>query len=267
MSIVVALLLPLFSLAPLFSSATPAPLSARIPPIVWQVIAITDPAGTTTEITNPDRYTAQFLPDGSLLIQADCNRGRSTYDVVDDTLKVHPGISTLALCSPDSHDQAFVAALHGASGFSFDDDGLLLLDGSTGNLTLQATLEGVVWQWEQFEGGDDSVTVPNDPSRYTITFLPDARLAVQADCNRARGTWSAVSSQLELTVGGMTRAMCPAGSLSNDFVEDLGYVRSHVFRDGKLYLSLMADAGIMRFAATYDVETAGTPAPEATPQG
>jgi hypothetical protein len=29
----------------------------------------------------------------------------------------------------------------------------------------------------------------------------------------------------------------------------------------------MADAGIMTFAATYDANTAATPAPEATPQG
>ncbi len=267
MSLVVTLLLPFLALAPLMTTATPVPATNTIPPIVWQVIAITDPDGATTEITDPARYTAQFLPDGSLLIQADCNRGRSSYELVDGKLVVHPGISTLALCPPESHDQAFTTALNGASSFSFDDDGLLLLTGSGGDLTMQATLEGVIWQWEQFEGGDGSVTAPETPSRYTLSFLPEAKLAVQADCNWARGDWSALESQLELSIGGMTRAMCPAGSLSNDFVEDLGYVRSHVFRDGKLYLSLMADAGIMTFAATYDANTAGTPAPEATPQG
>jgi len=266
MTLVVALLLPLFSLAPLLVSATPAPTPTPIPPIVWQTIAITDPAGATTEIIDPARYTAQFLPDGSLLIRADCNRGRSSYEIAGTKLIVHPGVSTLALCPPDSHDQAFVAALHGADSFAFDDEGLLLLSGSAGDLTMQATLEGVIWQWEQFEGGDGSVTTPDDPSRYTVTFLPDARLAIRADCNRAVGAWSSQESQLELSIGGMTRAMCPPGSLSNDFVEDLGYVRSHVFRDGKLYLSLMADAGIMTFAATYEA-AAGTPVPEATPQG
>lgn len=267
MSLVVALLLPFLALSPLLTTATPAPTASTIPPLVWQAIAITDPAGATTEIADPDRYTAQFLPDGSLLIQADCNRGRATYELVDGKLTVQPGISTLALCPPTSHDLAFMAALNGATGFAFDDDGLLLLTGSEGDLTMQATLEGVVWQWEQFEGGDDSLVTPGTPSRYTLAFLPDAKLAVQADCNRARGTWTALNSQLELRLGGMTRAMCPEDSLSNDFVEDLGYVRSHVFRDGKLYLSLMADAGIMTFAATYDAEMAGTPAPEATPQG
>jgi heat shock protein HslJ len=267
MSLIVALLLPFLSLTPLLNTATPAPAASTIPPILWHVIAITNPTGATTKITEPEHYTAQFLPDGSLLIQAECNRGRSTYELVDGDLVVQPGISTLALCPPDSHDQAFMAALNGANAFAFDDDGLMLLTGNAGDLTLQATLEGVVWQWEQFEGGDGALAIPDAPSRYTVTFLPDAKLAVQADCNRARGTWSALNSQMELAVGGMTRAMCREGSLSNDFVEDLRYVRSHVFRDGKLHLSLLADAGIMTFVATYNAETAGTPVPEATPQG
>lgn len=267
MSLIVALLLPLVLVTSLLTTATPGPTAPTMPPVVWQAIAITDPAGATTEIPDPERYTAQFLPDGSLILQADCNRGRSTYERAGTSLVVHPGVSTLALCPPESHDQAFVAALNGVSMFSFDDDGLLRLAGSAGDLALRASLEGVVWQWEQFAGGDDSLTVPDDPSRYTITFLSSGKLAVQADCNRARGIWSARKSQLELAIGGMTRAMCPPGSLSNDFVEDLGYVRSHVFRDGKLYLSLMADAGIMTFSATYDAGASGTPVPEATPHG
>lgn len=265
MSFVVALLFPFLTLATLLTPATPVPGTNTLPPIVWQLIAITNPANEMIEITDPSRYTAQFLPDGSLLIQADCNRGRSTYDLVDSRLVVHPGVSTLALCPADSRDQEFVTALSGATAFAFDDEGRLLLTGSAGDLTLRATLEGVVWQWEKFEGGDGSLTAPSTPSRYTLSFLPDAKLAIQADCNRARGTWSAQNSQLELSIGGMTRAMCAHDSLSNDFLEDLGYVRSHVFRDGKLYLSLMADAGIMTFSATYDATSTGTPVPEATP--
>lgn len=265
MSFVVALFLPLAALASFLSPATPVPTSNRIPPLIWQATAITDSAGATTEITDPAHYTVQFLPDKSLVFQADCNRGRSSYDMNGDALVVHPGVATLAMCSGDSQDQAFLEALNGATSFAYDEDGLLVLSGGAGDLTMRATLEGVVWQWEKFEGGDGSVVVPDEPSRYTITFLPDAKLAVQADCNRARGTWSVSSSQVELSLGGMTRAMCPEGSLSNDFMQDLGYVRSHVFRDGKLYLSLMADAGIMTFVATYDAESTGTPVPEATP--
>lgn len=266
MSIVVALLLPLLALNHLFAAATPTPAPATLPPIVWQAIGVTDSAGATTEIAEPERYTAQFLPDGSVVIRADCNRARSSYELAGDTLVMHPGITTLALCPPDSHDQVFMAALLGATTFAFDDDGLLVLSGDGGELTMRATLEGVVWQWEQFQGGDDTIVTPENPSRYTLEFLPDAKLAVGADCNRAMGAWSD-DDGLQLTIGGMTRAMCPEGSLSNDFVEDLGHVRSHVFRDGKLHLALWADAGIMTFVATAATEEPATPAPAATPQG
>ena len=267
MSLVLAMLLPFLAVTPLMTAGTPVPGSGTIPPIVWQAIAITDSAGATTEIDAPERYTAQFLPEGVILIQADCNRGRLPYTSADGDWTVGVGMLTMAMCPPDSHDHAFVATLSGATSYAFDADGLLVVTGKNGSITMQATLEGVTWQWEQFQGGDESLKAPSDPSRYTVTFLPDARLAVQADCNRATGTWSTLDSQMELKLGAMTRAMCRPGSLSDDFVKDLGFVRSYVFRDGKLHLSLMADAGIMTFTATYDAETAATPAPQATPQG
>jgi putative lipoprotein len=41
--------------------------------------------------------------------------------------------------------------------------------------------------------------------------------------------------------------MCPPGSLHDQLVKQLPYVRSYVMRDGHLYLSLMADGGIYEF--------------------
>jgi hypothetical protein len=41
-----------------------------------------------------------------------------------------------------------------------------------------------------------------------------------------------------------TRALCPPPSLDSKLLADLGYVRGHLFRDGMLHMSLMADAGI-----------------------
>ena len=42
----------------------------------------------------------------------------------------------------------------------------------------------------------------------------------------------------------LTRAMCPPGSLHDHMVRQWPYVRSYVLKDGRLYLSLMADGGI-----------------------
>jgi len=43
--------------------------------------------------------------------------------------------------------------------------------------------------------------------------------------------------------------MCPPGSLHDRIVRDWSFVRSYVLQGGRLFLSLMADAGIYEFEA------------------
>ena len=119
---------------------------------------------------------------------------------------------------------------------------------------------GVTWEWQEFQGMDDSIVVPDNPEDYTLTFLPDGKTAIQADCNRAMGTYTVDDSTIDLVVGGVTRAMCPPGSLMDQYLRDLDEVSSHVFRDGNLYLALPVDSGIMEFVARYEAP------PEATPE-
>jgi heat shock protein HslJ len=110
-----------------------------------------------------------------------------------------------------------------------------------------AGLAGTSWQLVKFEGGDDTVRRPDDPSKYTIEFGADGRLAARIDCNRGRGTWKSDGSSLELGPLALTRAMCPPGSLHDHIVRQWSHVRSYVIRDGHLFLSLAADGGILEF--------------------
>lgn len=111
-----------------------------------------------------------------------------------------------------------------------------------------ADLAGTSWRLVKFEGGDETLLTPDDPSKYTLTFAPDGRLTARIDCNRGTGTWrSSGPPQLEFGPLALTRAMCPPGSLHDRMVKQLPYVRSYVLRDGHLYLSLMADGGIYEF--------------------
>jgi para-nitrobenzyl esterase len=106
-------------------------------------------------------------------------------------------------------------------------------------------LAGTSWQLVRFQGGDDSIVVPDDKAKYTIAFAADGTLAVRFDCNRGRGTWrSPGGSRLEFGPLALTRAMCPPGSLHDRLVKHWPYIRSYVMRDGRLHLSLMADGGI-----------------------
>ncbi len=109
-------------------------------------------------------------------------------------------------------------------------------------------LTGVTWRLVGFKGGDDRTFAPDDRARYTLRFAPDGKVQARLDCNRGMGTWtSAGPGQLALGPLALTRAMCPPGSLHDRLARDWGYVRSYVLKDGNLYLSLLADAGIYEY--------------------
>ena len=107
------------------------------------------------------------------------------------------------------------------------------------------TLAGTSWQLVRFQGGDGKVLTPDDKSKYTLAFNADGRVAARLDCNRGTGSWkSARPGQLELGPMAMTRAMCAPGSLDHEISKRLFYVRSYVMKDGRLFLSMMADGGV-----------------------
>ena len=111
-----------------------------------------------------------------------------------------------------------------------------------------ATLVGPTWQLVKFQGGDGAVLRPDDKAKYTLAFNADGTHNARIDCNRARGGWkSAGKGQLEFGPMAVTRAQCPPGSLHDQLVKQLPYVRSYLIKDGHLFLSLMADGGIYEF--------------------
>ena len=89
-----------------------------------------------------------------------------------------------------------------------------------------------------------------DPARFTLRFGVDGRAILRLDCNRGSGSYEARAagdgSSGSLTFGAIatTRALCPPPHLDERVARDLGHVRSYLLKDGKLFLSLMADGGI-----------------------
>ena len=108
-------------------------------------------------------------------------------------------------------------------------------------------LAGTSWRLVKFQGGDDKTSTPDDRAKYTIVFGSDGRVSARIDCNRGTGSWKSSGSQLEFGPLALTRAACPPGSLHDRIAKDWQFVRSYVIRNGHLFLSLMADAGIYEF--------------------
>lgn len=120
-----------------------------------------------------------------------------------------------------------------------------------GNMAFSG-LGGTSWRLVEFQSMDDAqgTTKIAEPERYTLTFNRDGSLAARLDCNRGVGAWSnpianATGGTLELGPMAVTKALCPEPSFSTKLEMHLRYVRSFVMRDGRMYMSLMADGGIL----------------------
>jgi para-nitrobenzyl esterase len=117
-----------------------------------------------------------------------------------------------------------------------------------GNAGDTAKLEGTSWRLIQISMSDGVTRPAIDRSRYTIGFGASEVLHVRFDCNRGHGTWkSSGTNNLEFGPLSLTRAMCAPGSLHDQLVRQWPHVRSYLLKDGRLFLSLMADGGTIEF--------------------
>ena len=105
-------------------------------------------------------------------------------------------------------------------------------------------LAGTSWKLVKFQGGDESTSVPDDGSKYTITFGSNGRVTARVDCNRASSTWrSSRPNELQFGSWSRTSVKCPAGSLHDRIVTEGANVRSYSIKNGHLFLSGMAAGG------------------------
>lgn len=116
----------------------------------------------------------------------------------------------------------------------------------------KSPLKGTKWRLVEFQSMSDRIGTirPDDPSVYTMRLNGDGTVVMRLNCNRARGTWSAEpsaddrSGRFAFGPLATTRAICPPPSMDERIAADAEYVRSYLLRGDRLYLSLMADAGI-----------------------
>jgi predicted O-methyltransferase YrrM/heat shock protein HslJ len=114
-------------------------------------------------------------------------------------------------------------------------------------------LAGTTWRFVEFQSMDDATgtTRPSEPSLYTMQLSADGSVAMRLNCNRATGTWKVEPSadpsngRFEFGLLATTRALCPPPSLDEQLAAHAEHVRGYLLKDGRLYLSLMADAGIL----------------------
>ena len=116
-----------------------------------------------------------------------------------------------------------------------------------------SALEGTSWQLVQIVSMDDTTLEPDNRSDYRLAFGADGAANLVADCNRASGSWTSESEgQLEFGLMAATMAMCPPGSLHDQYLAQFPFVRSYVLKEGHLFLATMADGAIIEFEPADD---------------
>jgi heat shock protein HslJ len=101
--------------------------------------------------------------------------------------------------------------------------------------------------WIEFLENNDTTTAPDMPGNYTLEFLPDGGLNVQADCNSANGTYTVNGNQLDMEILTTTLAACPPESLSDEFLQLLNDAVAYIRQADFLYIDIMFDTGTMKF--------------------
>jgi heat shock protein HslJ len=90
---------------------TPYALPDEVLDVTWQWIGFGS-GKEQFDVEEPERYTIEFLADGTAAIQADCNRGRANYTLGPDRqISLSPIGVTMMLCPDGSLEGKFLDTL------------------------------------------------------------------------------------------------------------------------------------------------------------
>jgi heat shock protein HslJ len=110
-----------------------------------------------------------------------------------------------------------------------------------------SSLVGTKWRWARTLFLDGNERRPVNAAAYGLDFQRDGSLAVQADCNTGKGSYTGDGATVTLGTLTSTQALCPGTSLSDVFLQQLQTSRTGLLKDDKLLISLKADMRTMEF--------------------
>ena len=92
----------------------------------WQLVSLTETGHASSNVGEPERFTAEFGADGRVSLRADCNRCSGGYTATGDALTVGPMACTRAYCSSAPLDTTFTMLVSGATAWTAANDSLEL---------------------------------------------------------------------------------------------------------------------------------------------
>jgi heat shock protein HslJ len=168
-------------------------------------------------------------------------------------IEIELGPLTMMFCEqPEGvmdQEAVYLAALDSVTSFRILGD-VLLMEDEGGQVVLEfkaSDFVGYLWMWIEFLENNDTITRPDIPGNYTLEFLPDGAVNLQADCNNASGSYTVKGSQLDIEILTTTLAVCPPESLSEEYIRLLNDAVAYIRQGELLFIDIMMDTGTMKF--------------------
>ena len=238
-------------------AASPSPEVDDAPALAytaWRLASLQTAGNPLAEPEAGETFSLAFGEGTRVTVTTDCAVANGTLAIEADGTVV-PGVSVSGenTCKRQSLPERFVNLLNLAIAWDFDADGVLeltLMDG--GSIRLAQEIVGTTWRWTGFQGGDDATVEPEAAeAAVTLTFRADGTVHVAAGCATADLPYTLEgSSGLAIDAEGLDVSGCAEGTAPARLMRDLAFMRSYVFRDGRLFVSLLADGGIHAFVAS-----------------
>jgi heat shock protein HslJ len=165
----------------------------------------------------------EFLADGQVAVQADCNRVAGTYTVNGNLLVITLGPSTLAACPPGSLGDVFVQQLGNIRSYFFKGENLILeIKFDSGSMifapSAPAGLPGTSWKVTMYNNGNQAVVSLLTGTDITLNFGTDGQASGNAGCNNYTGGYQAGGKALKVGPLVSTQKACdtPAGVMEQE---------------------------------------------------
>lgn len=207
----------------------PAALTAA--PWSWQQTQMND--GALFRPAKPEQYQLRFLPDGTLAIQADCNRAHAQYRLEESRLHLELGPTTLMACGDDSLGDRFLTQLGGVS-LVFVQDGQLFIDLKFDSGTMKFSpieaglgqaLIGSRWRATGYNNGRGALVSLVEGTEISLHFGAEGQLEGSAGCNHYSAPFEFQGERVSIGPARSTRKFCaePDGLMAQEaaFLEAL----------------------------------------------
>lgn len=116
-------------------------------------------------------------------------------------------------------------------------------------ISADPTLTDTLWQLQQIQYNNDTLIEPDAPENYTIEFMQNGEVGIQADCNRVLGTYTEDGSSISIELGPSTLAACPPESIDTEYLQALEAAAIYFFQEGDLFIDMKFDTGTIQFSA------------------